>query len=177
MDPVSLGAVGMGASALGGIVGAAGNIMSGNASKQMYDYQAGIAQMNKNIALQDATYARAVGESEAQKSGMATRFTLGKIISAQSGSGIDVTSGSNKAVQESTQAIGTHDEAVIRSTAAKRAYGYEVEAAQDTAQGQVYQMAGRNAQTAGQIGAATSILGSVSSVSSKWLDAKRVGIY
>lgn len=172
-----LGAIGAGASAAGGIVGAIGNLISGGSSKAMYDYQSGIAQMNKKISLQNADYARSVGETEAQTSGMKTRFTLGKIVSGQAGGGLDVNSGSNQRVQEGEQAIGTHDEAVIRSSAAKRAYGYEVEAATDEAQSQVYKMAGKNAQTVGEIGAATSILGSASSVAGKWLDASRVGLY
>lgn len=182
MDPISLGAsalgsIGTGASAAGGIVGAIGNLISGGANKKMYDYQAGIAQINKKNALQDADYSRAVGETEAQTSGMKTRFTLGKIVSGQAASGLDVNSGSNQRVQEGEQAIGTHDEAVIRSSAAKRAYGYEVEAATDEAQSQVYKMGGKNAETAGMIGAATSILGSASSVAGKWLDASKVGLY
>lgn len=176
MDPVTLTAVSIGSTALGGATSAIGSIISGNASKQMYDYQSGIAQMNERIAKQDASYARDVGETEAQASGMKTRFTLGKIVSTQAGSGLDVNSGSNLRVQESEQEIGTHDESVIRSTAAKRAYGYEVEAAQASAQGQVYKMAGKNAQVAGEIGAATSILGSASSVADKWTKAKTVGI-
>ncbi len=180
MDPISLGttaAIGMGASALGGGVGAIGNIISGNANAKSYQYQAGIAKINEQVAKQDADYSRAVGETEAQKSGMATRFTLGKIKAAQSGSGLDINSGSAKAVQESEQEIGSHDEAVIRSTAAKRAYGYEVEASQASAQSQLYTSAAKNAKTAGYIGAASSILGSASSVSDKWLTAKTKGIY
>lgn len=173
----TLGTIGAGASAGGGIMSAIGSLISGDASKKMYEYQAGIAKMNEKIALQDADYARSIGETEAQTSGMKTRFTLGKIVSAQSGSGLDVNSGSNRAVQESEQEIGTHDQSVIRSAAAKRAYGYETEAAQASAQGEVYKMSGQNAQTAGQIGAASSILGTASSVSSKWLDAKRVGMF
>ncbi len=177
MDPVTLAAISLAATAAGGAASATGSIMSGQANAKSYQYQAGIAKMNEQVAKQDADYSRAVGETEAQKSGMATRFTLGKIKAAQSGSGLDINTGSAKAVQESEQEIGSHNEAVIRSTAAKRAYGYEVEAAQASAQGEIYKSAAKNAQTAGYIGAATSILGSASSVSDKWLTAKSRGIY
>lgn len=184
MDPISLGlgastlaTIGTGASAAGGITGAIGSIIGGNASKKMYDYQAGIAKINQRNALQDADYARSVGETEAQTSGMKTRFTRGKIVSGQSASGLDVNSGSNQRVQEGEQAIGTHDQAVIRSSAAKRAYGYETEAATDSAQSEVYKMSGQQSQRAGQIGAATSILGGATSVAGKWLDASKVGLY
>lgn len=180
MDPVisgPLAALSIGASALGAGTSAFGALQSGNANSKMYQYQAGVAKMNENIARSDADYTRAVGETEAQASGMKTRFTLGKIIAQQSGSGLDVNSGSNRDVQESEQAIGSHDESVIRSNAAKRAYGYEVEAANTSAQGEIYKASASQSKTAGAISAASSILGGVSSVSGKWLQAKQVGIF
>lgn len=175
MDPIT--AVGIGATVAGGGVSAIGSILSGNAKSQMYQYQSGIAQMNERIAKQDASYARYVGETEAQTSGMKTRFVLGKQLTAQSGSGLDVNSGSASRVRESTHDIGLHDEAVIRSNAAKRAYGFEVEAANASAQGEIYKSAAGEAKTAGYMGAASSVLGTVSSVSSKWLQAKQMGMF
>lgn len=177
MDPITLTAISLGATALGSGVGAVGSIMGGQAQSGMYKYQAGIAQMNQQIAEQDADYSRSVGEVEAQQSGMKTRFQIGNIKAGQSGSGLDVNSGSAALVRKSQHEVGMEDQAVIRSNAAKRAYGYEVEAAQQTAQGQVYKMAAEKSETAGTIGAITSILGGASSVSGKWLQAKQVGIF
>lgn len=177
MDPVTAIAVGgMAASAIGGVVSAVGSEQSGNAQKSMYDYQAGITSLNAQVSKQNASYALATGEVEAQQSGMQTRAQIGETKAIQGASGLDVNSGSGATVRSSEADIGAENQAVIRSNAAKRAYGYEVEATQATAQGQVDVMAGQNAQSAGQIGAISSILGGASSVSSKWLQANQQGI-
>lgn len=172
-----IGAVALGATALGGLVSAGGSLMQGAAQKKMYDYQAGVAQINKKIALQNSDYAKQVGEVQAQQSGMKSRFQAGQIKTAQAASNLDVNSGSAKDVQESQAELGQHDQAIIRSDAAKKAYGYQVEATQQTAQSQIDTFAGKNSQTAGEIGAVSSILGASSSVSSKWLQGQSSGIW
>src|SRR5262245_52585403 len=187
MDPISLTAAGVslstvlsGAGTAAGVgaagLGAYSNIMGGKAKAAQAQYQAGIADLNRRLALQDADYARAVGESQAQASGMKTRYVLGQQLTAQSGSNIDVGSGSAARVRSSTADIGRQDQTVIRANAAKRAFGHEVEAAQATGQGEVYKMTAKQAEEAGTIGAVGSILGGVSSVSDRWLQAKTKGI-
>jgi hypothetical protein len=62
---------------------------------------------------------------------------------------------------------------VIRANAAKKAYGFEVGAAEDVAQAGAYTVAGETSVTAGDIGAVSSVLGAAGSVSSKWLQASQ----
>lgn len=143
----------------------------------MYNYQAGVAQMNAQIAKQNADYATAAGEVTAQESGMQTRFKIGETVAQQGAGGLAVGSGSNARVVSGEQAIGQQDEAIIRSNAARQAYGYDVQAAQDTAQSQIDQFAASNAKTAGDISAFGSILGAAGSVSSKWLTAGQQGVF
>jgi hypothetical protein len=184
MDPISLGLtaatigeIGMGTSAAGAAVGAVGSLMAGFGQKKMSNYQAAVSAINANVAQQNADYARNVGEVQAEKSGMTTRAQLGAIRSAQAASGVDIGSGSATRVQESEEEIGAYDQAVIRSDAAKRAYGYEVEKAGDIAQSNMYKVAGSQAALAGEIGAFGNILGGVSSVSSKWMQGKQIGLW
>ena len=179
-DPVSLGvmtAVSMGASAAGAAVSAYGAHQGGLAKKAMYDYQAGMAKVNAEIQRKNAVEDTKTGEVEAQQYGQKARFQMGKITVAQAASGIDVNSGSNVAVRDSQAAIARQDQSLIRSNAAKRAYAHEVGAVQEETQAGLYGMAGRNAEYEGKVGAVTSILGGVSSVSGKWADAKRLGVY
>lgn len=172
-DPVSAMAVGgMVSTAAGGILGAFGAQEQGEAQSKMYQYQAGVARINQKIAEQNADYARAAGEVEAQKSGMETRARVGQIRAAQGASNLDVNTGSAAAVRASQQAVGQEDEAIIRANAARKAYGYEVEATQDKAQVGLDTMAASQSKTAGDIGAMASILGEASSVSSKWMQYK-----
>lgn len=175
-DPITLGTLGLGATALGGGVGAIGSIFGGLGKGSMYDYQSGIAQQNALIAKQNADYQRQVGGVEAQQAGMRERFQQGKITAGLGASGLDVNSGSARNVTEGQQGISTMEQGLIRSNAARRAYGFEVEAYNKTAESQLLTTAGSNARTAGFIGGASSILGAAGSVASKWYQAGSVGL-
>lgn len=176
VDPVSLSVIAIGSTLAAGAASAGGSILGGIAGQGQANYQAGVAKINANIAKQNADYSRAVGEQQAELSGMKTRAQIGSTKVAQAAHGIDINSGSAALVRGSEAEIGQFDQAVIRSNAAKRAYGYEVEAMNDTAQSKLYTAAGQGAMTQGVIGAAGSILGTAGSVAGKWLDASRLGI-
>lgn len=186
-EPGTIALAGMGASALSGVIGAVGSVFQGEGQAQQYEaqgrslrYQAGVARMNRDIAQQNAAYEREAGEIEAQQSGMKTRAQVGQVKAVQAGSGIDVNRGSPVAVRESMLAVGAEDEAIIRANAARKAYGQEVEAVQHESQARIDEMgaesadrASSRARTSGYIGAASSILGSAASVSSRWLQYGR----
>jgi len=174
-DPISLTAIGLTAAGAG--VGAFGANYKGQAEANMYQYQAGVAQVNQQIALQNADYAIAVGESQSQASGMQTRAQIGETRAQQGAAGLDVNSGSAAAVRDSEEKIGEYNQAVIRSDAAKRAYGYQVEAESQASQAELDRMGAQTSRTSGYINAVSTILGGASSVSNKWLDASRLGIF
>jgi hypothetical protein len=176
-DPVSMAVAGMGASAGGGIFGAIGQMMGGQANAAMYQYQAGIAQMNAKIAAQNAEYATLQGEAEAGRQGLKTREQIGKTITDQSASGLQVGAGSAGRVVSSEAEIGSYDQAVIRNNAAWKAYGFQVQGVEDTAQAQMDQYAASYSKEAGTIGAIGSLLGGVSSVSSKWSQGRQMGLF
>lgn len=176
-DPVTIAAVGMGASVLGGAVNTAGALWGGQAKSNMYKYQAGVARINANIARKNAEYSRYMGEHEAQRVGMKGRFEQGQTKVAQSSRGLDVNSGSAEALRDSQGELSRHDQTVTRATAARRAYGFDVEATNKEAEARMAETSADNAKTASYFEAAGSILGTASSVSSKWLDASRLGIF
>lgn len=176
-DPFSWAAIGMAASAAGAGVSAFGSASSGSSRAKMYQYQAGIAQMNEKIAKQNADYSRSVGEVTAQESGLKTRAQIGETRAIQGASNLDVNTGSPSLVRASEHEIGQQDQTIIRSDAARRAYGFDVEAAQARAQGNIYNLSASSSRTAGNIGAISSILGGVSSVSSRWLQGRSVGLW
>lgn len=183
-DPVSisavtsvLGGVGMGASALGALTGAEGSLYGGSASKAMYDYQAGIARVNASLAKADAEYERVAGERTAEIAGLKGREIVASTKAGFGAGNIDPTSGSAKGVLTSEAAVNAANLNMIRANTAKKAYGYEVTAAEDTAQAGIYDLAGRTSRTAGDIGAVSSLLGGVGSVSSKWLQGQQAGMW
>jgi hypothetical protein len=232
-DPVSMMAVaGMGASVAGGVLGASGAAVNTasqqlgiqqsmlqtigqafgfRAQAQQYGYQANIAtyqaavaDMNKQIAMSNANYARDVGEVEAQQSGMKSRYDLGVMEASQASSGVSVSGGSATRVRQSMIDVGYHDQATIRASAAMTAYGYDVEAVQYGAQADVqrYTATQNQAQaanaieaagiteqalpleqrgsalvsTAGNIQIASSLVGGAGGVASKWIGAANAGV-
>lgn len=173
----ALGAVGMGATLAGGITSAIGAEKTASATQQSYNYQAGVAKINSQIDLQNADYARQQGEIQASQYGLREAQTEGKIRTAQAASNLDVNSGSAVAVQQSERKIGSLDTAQIRTNAAKTAYDFDVRSTMDLNQSTLAIMGGENAKAAGNIQAASSILGSVGSVASKWTQASQSGMF
>ena len=162
--------------AVGSLIGAGGSLFSGGAQSQMYGYQAGVANLNKQIALQNADYALGVGETQARNYGMQASQRMGSIRAGEGASNIDIGSGSKADVQTSQQLVSSIDMAQIRDNAARKAYGYETEAVQDTAQAQLDTMAASTSATAGGIKALGSLVSGAGSVADKWLQGQSVGL-
>lgn len=173
----ALGTVGLGATLAGGITSAIGAEKSGEAQQSAFNYQAGVAQINSQIDLQNADYARQQGENEATQYGMKAGQQFAAIKAGQAASGLDVNSGSAVAVQASQRQITAMDLSRIRSNAAKTAYDYDVKSTMDLNQATLDVMGGQNAKIAGDIGAASSILGSVGSVATKWNAGTTSGLF
>lgn len=171
------GAVGIGASLVGGLLGAQGATMQGDAQQKMYNYRAQVSKINADINRQNAAWARDKGEIEGTMYGMKAAQRAGAIKVAQSSSGFDVNSGSNKTVQESQSKITQMDEAQIRDNATKIAYSYETKANMDDNQATLDVISGQYAKEASKIKAAESIIGTVSTVSSKWQQGRSTGLW
>jgi hypothetical protein len=150
---------------------------SGQSQQQMYDYQSRVATLNAGIDQQNAEYASNQGEIQATQYGEKAAQQRGGIIAAQGASGIQVGSGSSADVIRSQKTLTSMDLTQIRSNAAKTAYDFQVKGAMDTNQATLDTMAGENAEKAGEIGAASSILGTVGNVSSKWLQGNTAGLW
>jgi hypothetical protein len=225
-DPVS--AIGLGASAVGGVSKIFGAKNNADAQKlaiqgkmletmgaafghqvgaQQYQYQANISKyqaavslLNKQISKQNAAYARDVGEVSAQQVGMKSRAEQGEMIAFQGSSGLSVAGGSATRVREGMIELGYYDQMQTRASAAKTAYGYEIEATMHQAQADVYsytaemqedqrdnelkaadmtmqaiplqQQAMSLADTSGTLNIMGSLAGTAGSVADKWMAGK-----
>jgi len=167
--PAILAGVGMAATAIGSGVSAFGSLYKGSAEANMYNYQAGVATANAQIAKQDANYALQAGEVSAEEAGMRTGQEVGQTRAAFGASNVAGTS--QAGVLSSEIEVGRQQQGIIRANAAKRAYGYQVGAAEDVAQAGAYQVAAATSKTSGGIGAISSIIGGVGQVASKWYQA------
>lgn len=171
------GAVGLGASLAGGMLSAFGATQQGAAQQQMYNYRAQVARINADINRQNASWAREKGETEAMQYGLKAAQQRGAIKVAQAASNLDVTSGSAVDVQRSQEKIKDLDTAMIRSNAAKIAYDYETKATMDENQAKLDVMAGDYAKKAGDLKMWESIIGTASTVSSKWQQGRSTGLW
>lgn len=178
-DPVTpiIAGIGLFASVAGAATSAYGAEYQGAAQAAQAKYQAGVADVNATLAKQDAAYAIATGEVEAQAAGMKGRAEVGTTRAAYGAGNIDVSSGSAADVTKSETALTQYNESIIRSNAAKRAYGFETTAAADTAQGGMYRSAAGTVVTAANIGATSSLLSGAGNVSDKWLQAQKAGVF
>lgn len=161
---------------IGGYIGAQGAQVQAQAQansdifqSEESQYQAGVANYNKQVADSNADYARNAGEVEAQQAGTQVRADIGNIRAQQGAGGLDVNTGTNVNVRMSQLEVGQENVALLRGNAARVAYGYDVQAYQfgqqatwDTTASSYYQQAASWAKTAGDINAEASILGGYS---------------
>ena len=167
-------------------------------------YQAAVADMNKKIALQNVDYSLQEGEVEAQQSAIQSVQQVGLMKATQGTSNISVNTGSSVDVRQAMVDTGYYNQAIIRSSAAKKAYGYDIEAAQYGAQADLYrysadeqdaqagealkgaqltmaalpleQQAYGIAGQAGNIASFGSLVGAAGSVANKWIGGSQVGV-
>ena len=172
-----LGLVGLGSTIFGGILQAQGASAAGAAQEQQNYYQAGVAELNSQIAKQNRDFAFNQGEQQAQKFGLAAGERAGQIVASQASAGMDVNTGSNRSVQQSQHYVDLQDLTQIRSNAAKVAYDYDVQSVNFDKQAGLYKLAGTDAAKAGQTKAEASIVGTVGSVASKWTQGSQVGLF
>jgi len=174
---LGVGAIGMGATIACGGLQAKGAMQQGIATLKQNYYQAGVARVNASIAEQNKEWSLNQGELQAQQYGIGAREKMGAIRAGLGASGLDVRTGSAADVQKSQDVLSHTDLATIRSNAAKVAYDYDVQALQYEDQAKLYEMAGTNAASAGQINAQASTVGTVANVASKWMQGSQVGMF
>lgn len=152
----------------GGLLSAFGDVASGQAQAQQLNYRAQIAKNNAAIQQANASNALAAGNVAESTSKLQTGQAVARERAAQAANGFDVSVGANPATRESTQTVGAMEAANIHYNAARQAYGYSVEAANETAQAGADEQGAGNAEIGGFAKAATTLLGSASSVAAKY---------
>jgi hypothetical protein len=163
------------ATVIGGGIQAYGAYSGGQAQKAYYQFQAGIANQQAQIARLKAGRDIMAGEQEAQKYGIKTAQALGGTIAKAGAGNIGATTGSTAAVYMSQRAAGLAEQATARQTAAERAYGEDIEAAAKIAGAGALGVAGTQAAAAGDISAIGTVVSTAGSVAGKWYDVSKLG--
>ena len=168
-DPASLALASTIAEGVGGAVSAVGAISAGQAASKNAAYQSQIAQMNANIATQNARYAIEQGQQKEQAQQLKSRAQIGGMIAAQGANGLDVNSGSNLQTVEGAADLSRLDALTIRNDAAREAYNFQTQSVSDTAQAGLLKSQSSQDLTSGYIGAGSSLLSAASSVGNTYL--------
>ena len=192
-DPITIGllAVSTAMTVAGGMAaadaqrqGGQADYQAGLAEQRKAQYQAQVAKVNQKIAKQNADYEIKVGESEAQKVGLAGQQVIAQQKVSQAAGNLDTNIGSPAQVRDSQQNAVNHDMATVRANAARRAYGHEVEAMSAEQSATLYEMGGENAVQAGAMRrsaadtmATSSLLSTAGSVASRWTSAGQSGMF
>lgn len=146
----------------GAAASAYGAMQSAHAQASSDKFNQQVANNNAAIATQNATYAANAGEEAAADQQQKNRAKIGGILANQGASGIDVNQDSAVDVRDSAAQLGQLDTETIRANAARKAYGYQVDSVSDTNQSNLDKYAASNAEKAGNINAAGSVLGAAS---------------
>lgn len=174
MEMATLSLVGSAASGLFGFMGAQ---QTASATAAASNYQAQVARNNQVIAQQNAQQAAQTGAVAAQRQDLINRQRMGAIEAAQSASGIDIGTGSPKAVRESAYQVGRLDTATVMQNALERARSEEVAASNYDAQAQLDRMQAQAARAAGLTSGFSSLIGGASSFADKWQRYQLQGVY
>lgn len=148
-----------------GAVGAVGAIQQANAASASAKYNAAVQENNAKTIERNRKIALDQAESDASSKARENTRTLATIRANYGKSGLDM-AGSALDVLEDSAIEGAFDVSKIRYQGEVRALGYTDEAAAQRAGAELSRMNAKSQQTAGYIGAASSLIGGVSKAGS-----------
>jgi hypothetical protein len=172
-----LGVASLGATAVGGLMQANAAKAQARSQAAASAYQAQIARNNALYAQQNATYTREKGAADAEINDRRVRAAVGAEVAQQGASGFDVNSGSPLDLRASTASLGRYDTLNIKNNAELNARAYDIEAKGQTANANLLQAQSASQKKAGTISYLSSLIGTASSVSSKWMDYQKSGVF
>jgi hypothetical protein len=173
---ITLAGAATAATVASGAIGAYGAIQSGQAQKKQARYQAGVERNNSQIATWQAQDATQRGQIEEQRQRLATARLRSSQRAGMAANGVELDSGSPLDVLMDTAQLGELDALTIRSNAEREAYGFRSQSGNLMAQAGLTQMAGRSAQTAGFIGAGSTLLSSAATAYDRKATYQKYGI-
>jgi hypothetical protein len=123
-----------------------------------------VAERNAQLAERQGRDAIGLGDLEARRLGGQTDQAISTERAATAGQNVDVSGGSAAAVRASQQLVGNVDELTIRNNAARQAWGYDVEAANQRMNGRLALLAGENEAAGERLASVSTLLSGASSL-------------
>lgn len=148
------------------VFGAYGAYTQASAAKQQARYASQVAANNAQVAEWQAQDAIKRGEEDAQRVQREAAQLKGRQRVAMAVNGLDLTAGTAQELQDQTDFFGQQDAATARNNGRRGAWGARVQGA--NFQAESIAQANKARSISPGFAAATSLLGSASSVSDKW---------
>jgi hypothetical protein len=155
------------------VIGGIGQMQQANAQADAAAYNAQIADMNAQISQNRARDAVERGMTEEQQKRQQVARIKGSQMAAMAANGMDIGFGSALDTLVDTAMLGELDALTIRQNSERESYDFKVQAANQTAQGNLNRMEASSARTGGYLAAAGTILGGAGNAYKSW-SASRV---
>ena len=170
VDPATMAMVSMGMQAFGAVKGFQADKAAGKAAQNSANYNAAVSRNNAIIAQRNAQLAAQEGNAEVAAKQAETKAKIGAIAAQQGGSGVNMNTGSAVDVRSSASQTGQLSALNIRSSAVRKVYGYKQQESDYLSQAGLQEAEGKNARTAGDMNATTTLLGGLSQAGISWAD-------
>jgi len=171
IDPSTIGNAGLIMQGFGAINSTIGAYKQSQAAKSSYEYQAQVASWNAHLADRRASDAITRGQTDEGTQ----RLKAAGIYSAQRATlaarGLDLGEGSALNILADTKFMGEVDALTIRNNAAREAYGYQYQAANDRFASDFYK--GRAGAESPLVAGGTSLLAGAGQVATSWYRLKK----
>lgn len=158
----------IGATVLGGITQAYGQIKAGDAEKRQASYEAEVLRNNAAIAYMAADDTLEKNKVVVQERGVQTAQTIGEQRAAGAAQGVDVNQGSITELAVDAARIGALDEKTATENAKRQALAYIMQGKSFEKEAEAALIRGRDAKSSSRISAIGTLLGTAGSVATKW---------
>lgn len=155
-------------------IGGYGMVKQGQSANKQAQYSATISRRNAVMAERAAVDALDKGTRDEASIRMQYKQLKGRQRAAFAANGVVVDQGSALDIVMDTVALGEYDAITTRNNAAKEAFNLREQGDQFNSQAWMQTLAGRDAQTAGYIGAGSTLLSGASTVADKWYQYREI---
>ena len=147
----------------GGLIGAAGSVMQGNAQAKAYEAEAKVARQNARLAELQGVEELKKGAREESKFREQARQFQSSQRTAMASSGTQMSGSALSVLADTAQGI-EDDATTLRYNTLQGKYGHDMNALNFRNQASAAQASARNAKTAGWMGGFTTLLGTAGQV-------------
>lgn len=174
-DPISMAAVSLATTVVGGAVSAFGAMQGAQAQAQAANYRAQVARNNAVMAQQNATYERQAGSEDAVQQDLKNKAIMGQATAELGASGFDINTGTPLTIQSDQRRLARVDTLRTRENREFRARQFDQSGLNENASAGLFGMQASQAKSAGMWNVASSLLSTATSFGDKWNTYKAAG--